>query len=77
MASWKPDDFLSRRFTVGDLVELRSEAEQGGQVVYRVSDICADGALKLQRLSAKVAVTVAAEDVHTSVFAARVGSWRA
>jgi hypothetical protein len=74
MTSWKPNDFRDRSFSVGDLVELRDQAEKGFWIVYRVRCICADGALQLDDVSANDGLTVAAEDIHASVFAARPGA---
>lgn len=58
-------------FCVDDLVELRPEAERGFLIVYRVSAICADGALQLERGSVFGGVTVAADDIDAEVFRAR------
>lgn len=52
MTSWKPNDFRDRSFSVGDLVELRDQAEKGFWIVYRVRCVCADGALQLDNVSA-------------------------
>ncbi|KMV18334.1 hypothetical protein ACT17_11960 [Mycolicibacterium conceptionense] len=71
MGSWKPSDFRGRTFSVGDLVELRDEAENGFQIAYRVCCVDDDGALQLDNLSTNERLTVPAEDVHTSVFTAR------
>lgn len=71
MGSLKPSDFRGRTFGAGDLVELRENAEEGIRIVYRVRCVDEDGALQLDSLSTNGRATVSAEDVHSSVFAAR------
>lgn len=71
MTSWKPKHFPLHRFSTGDLVELRDQAEKGLQIAYRVRYVCADGTLLLHNLSTTDCVSVPAEDAHSSVCVAR------
>ena len=71
MTSWKPSHFPLHRFSTGDLVELRDQAEKGVRITYRVRYVCADGTLLLRNRLTNDSVSMPADDAHSSLCMAR------